>query len=90
LITDNIALSFYEYIVGNTTLMALLIITIVIIMLLAIKAGKVVILMLMIPLITTMMIPTSFIEIPKYSAVLMWIIAGLIFGGAIIAYAYRS
>jgi len=30
------------------------------------------------------------IELPKYAAILMWIIAGFIFGGAIIAYAFRT
>jgi len=35
-------------------------------------------------------VSTAFIEIPKYTGAIIWIIAGLVFGGAIIAYAFRS
>ncbi len=70
--------------------MALMAIAIVVIMLFAIRAGKIVVMMLLIPLISTMIVSTAMIEIPKYSVVLMWLITGFIFGGAIIAYAFRT
>ena len=90
MIENTIASGFFEYVVGNNVLMALMVIAIVVIMLLALRAGKVVILMLIIPLIMTFGVSTAFIEIPKYTGAIIWIIAGLVFGGAIIAYAFRS
>jgi len=90
LITDNIASSVYQYVAGNGVIMALMVIAIVVIMLFAIRAGKIVVMMLLIPLISTMIVSTAMIEIPKYSVVLMWLIVGFIFGGAIIAYAFRT
>jgi hypothetical protein len=89
LIENTIASRVFEYVVGNNVLMALFVIFIVVVMLLAIKAGKVVILMLLIPLIMTLTVSTALIEIPKYIVPLVLIIAGFIFGGAILAYAFR-
>jgi len=86
---NNIAATFYQYIAGNTTIMALMVIAIIVIMLFAIRAGKIVVMMLLIPLIS-MIVSTAMIEIPKYAVILMWIIVGFIFGGAIIAYAFRT
>jgi len=90
LIIDTIASGIYQYVAGNATIMALMVIAIVVFMLFAIRCGKIVVLMLLIPLISTFIVSTAMIEIPKYSAVLMWLIAGIIFGGAIIAYAFRT
>jgi len=87
---NNIAATFYQYIAGNATIMTLMVIAIVVIMLFAIRAGKIVVLMLLIPLISTMIVSTAMIELPKYAVILMWMIAGFIFGGAIIAYAFRT
>lgn len=90
MIIDTIASSVYQYVAGNTAIMALMVIAIVVIMLFVIRCGKIVVMMLLIPLISTMIVSTAMIEIPKYSVVLMWLIAGFIFGGAIIAYAFRT
>jgi hypothetical protein len=90
LIENTIASGIFEYVVGNNMLMALLVIMVIVIMLLAIKAGKVVIMMLLIPLISVFVVSTTFIEIPKYIIILMWIIVGFIFGGAILAYAFGN
>ena len=86
---DNIASGVYYYIAGNASIMALMVIAIVVIMLFAIRCGKIVVLMLLIPLISTFIVSTAMIEIPKYSVILLWIIVGTIFGGAVIAYAFR-
>lgn len=87
---NNIATAFYQYIAGNAGLMALMVIAIIVIMLFAIKAGKIVVLMLIIPLISTMMISTAIIEIPKYTSILLWLVVGFIFGGALIAFVFRT
>lgn len=89
MIENTIASGIFEYVVGSNVLMALLVIFVVVVMLLAIRAGKTVILMLLIPLIMTFAVSTAFIEIPKYIAPLILIIAGFIFGGAILAYAFK-
>lgn len=90
MITNEIASGVYQYVAGNAGLMALMVIAVIVIMLFAIRAGKVVVLMLIIPVISTFMVSTAMIEIPKYTAILMFIIVGFIFGGAIIAYAFRT
>ena len=87
---NNIATGFYQYVAGNAGLMALMVIAIIVIMLFAIKAGKIVVLMLIIPLISTMLVSTALIEIPKYTSILLWLIAGFIFGGALIAFVFRT
>ena len=90
MIVDNIATTFYQNIAGSPIIMVLMVIAIVVFMLFAIKCGKIVVLMLVIPLISTMMVSTAMIELPKYVDTLMWLIVGLIFAGAIIAYAFRT
>ena len=87
---NNIATTFYQYIAGNSAIMVLMVIAVVVIMLFAIRCGKIVVLMLIIPLISTMMVSTAMIELPKYADNLMWVIVGFIFAGAIIAYAFRT
>jgi len=90
LIEDTIASGVYQYAAGDAAIMALMVIAIVVIMLFAIRAGKVVILMLLIPLIMTFGVSTTFIEIPKYLGILIWLIAGFVFGAAILAFASGS
>ena len=87
---NNIATGVYQYVAGNAGLMALMVVMIIVIMLFAIKAGKIVVLMLIIPLISTMLVSTALIEIPKYASVLLWLIVGIIFGGALIAFVFRT
>ena len=90
MIEDTIASGVYQYAAGDAAIMALMVIAIVVIMLFAIRAGKVVILMLLIPLIMTFGVSTAFIEIPKYLGILIWLIAGFVFGAAILAFASGS
>jgi len=90
LIEDTIASGVYQYAAGDAAIMALMVIAIVVIMLFAIRAGKVVILMLLIPLIMTLGISTALIEVPKYLGILIWLIAGFVFGAAILAFASGS
>jgi len=90
LITNEIAVGVYQYVAGNAGLMALMVIAIIVIMLFAIRAGKIVVLMLLIPVISTFIVSTTFIEIPKYASILLWLIVGFIFGGALIAFAFRT
>ena len=87
---NDIAVTFYQYIAGHPAIMALMVIMIIVMMLFALKCGKIIVLMLLIPLLSTMIVSTAMIELPKYAVVLMWIIVGFIFGGAIIAYAFRT
>ena len=90
MIEDTIASGVYQYVAGDAAIMALMVIAIVVIMLFAIRAGKVVILMLLIPLIMTLGISTALIEVPKYLGILIWLIAGFVFGAAILAFASGS
>ncbi len=79
----------YQFVIGNQIFAALGVLLLIVGMLLIFRAGKIVIAMLAFPLVTTFMVSTQFIELPKYASVLMWLAGGVIFAGVLIALIWK-
>ncbi len=60
-------------------MITLIIISVIIILLMVAKAGKIAMVMILMPLIVTIAITASSITIPRWIAVVIWIVAGVLF-----------